>query len=191
VLTNVLHSLSLSALGRPSLTQQIVERMYDEATGLFWPVAIPPLAKRPALTWTALAPLALPDLPEAIGRRLVEEHLLDAERFWLPMAPPSVAADDPTFRPGVHWIPAFRRIWRGPTWINSAWFVWLGLVRLGYSEQADELARRVAATVSGQGLHEYYNPYTGVGMGAPHFGWSTLAMEIVEPDSRAAASYLR
>jgi hypothetical protein len=191
VLTNVLHSLSLSALGRPSLTQQIVERMYDEATGLFWPVAIPPLAKRPALTWTALAPLALPDLPEAIGRRLVEEHLLDAERFWLPMAPPSVAADDPTFRPGVHWIPAFRRIWRGPTWINSAWLVWLGLVRLGYSEQADELARRVAATVSGQGLHEYYNPYTGVGMGAPHFGWSTLAMEIVEPDSRAAASYLR
>ena len=51
-------------------------------------------------TWAALAPLALPDLPEAIGRRLVEEHLLDRERFWLPVAPPSVSAGEPSFEPG-------------------------------------------------------------------------------------------
>ena len=44
------------------------------------------------LTWAALAPLALPDLPEAIGRRLVEEHLLDPQRFWLPMPPAKATA---------------------------------------------------------------------------------------------------
>jgi hypothetical protein len=191
VVTNVMHSLSLSALGRPSLTQAIVQRMYDEDSGLFWPVAIPRPAKRPALTWTALAPLALPDLPEAIGRRLVEEHLLDSERFWLPAPPPSVAATEPTFAPEVHRLPALRRIWRGPTWLNSSWLVWLGLVRLGYREQADELVRRVTATITAHGVHEYYNPFTGRGMGAPDFAWSTLAMEIVEPDPRAASSYLR
>jgi glycogen debranching enzyme len=69
--------------------------------------------------------------------------------------------------------------------------VWLGLVRLGYSEQADELARRIAQTISSHGLHEYYDPYTGRGMGAPEFAWSALALEIVDPDPEAASSYLR
>jgi hypothetical protein len=191
LVTNVLYSLSLIALGRASLTDTIVERMYDSDSGLFWPLARPHPAAPPALTWTALAPLALPDLPEPIGRRLVEEHLLDPERFWLPLPPPSVAATEPTFAPDVHRLPAFRRIWRGPTWINSAWLVWLGLVRLGYAEQADELARRIAETIGSQGLHEYYNPYTGRGMGAPYFAWSALALEIVDPDPAAASSYLR
>jgi hypothetical protein len=191
VTTNVLYSLSLSALRRQSLTATIVRRMYDEESGLFWPVVRPPPAARPALTWTALAPLALPDLPEAIGRRLVEEHLLDPARFWLAVPPPSVAATEPTFTPDDHHLPALRRIWRGPTWVNSAWLVWLGLVRLGYPEQASELARRLAITIGSEGLHEYYNPHTGRGMGAPDFAWSTLVLEIVDPDAAAPTSYLR
>jgi hypothetical protein len=31
-----------------------------------------------------MSPLALPDLPEEIGRRLVEDHLLNPKCFWLP-----------------------------------------------------------------------------------------------------------
>src|SRR5258708_6829247 len=85
VMTNVLYGLSRLALGEPSLTPTIVERMYDESSGLFWPLARPALTQRPPLTWTALSPLALPDLPEHIGRRLVEEHLLDEDRFCLPL----------------------------------------------------------------------------------------------------------
>ena len=38
VAMNVLHCLSLLALGRPSLTATIVERMYDETSGLFEPL---------------------------------------------------------------------------------------------------------------------------------------------------------
>src|SRR5947209_3575313 len=99
VALNVIHNLSRLAAGRPSLTPTIVARMYDERTGLFRLLARPESAHPPALTWTALAPLALPDLPEAIGRRLVEQHLLDDERFWLPVPPPSVSASDPSFSP--------------------------------------------------------------------------------------------
>jgi len=191
VATNVLHSLSLQALGRPSLTPKIVERMYNDATGLFEPLVHPAPSDQPPLTWAALSPVALPDLPEHIGRRLVEEHLLDPKRFWLPVPPPSVAATDPSFsirEDGFLWI---RRYWRGPTWINAAWLVWLGLVRLGYREQADELARRLAGAVKANRLREYYDPYTGRGMGAVDFAWSSLILELLTAEPAVAArSYL-
>jgi hypothetical protein len=190
VMTNVLWGLARLALGQPSITPRLVERLYDESTGLFWPLARPAPRRRLALTWTALAPLALPDLPEAIGRRLVEQHLLDRERFWLPVAPPSVSATDPAFSTRDTVFPGLRLYWRGPTWVNSAWLVWLGLIRLGYAEQAEELARRTAEALLRSGLREYYHPATAAGMGAKSFGWSTLALELTEPDPRAPASYL-
>jgi glycogen debranching enzyme len=87
-------------------------------------------------------------------------------------------------------FPGLRRYWRGPTWINTAWLLWLGLLRLGYEEQAQELARRVTGAVSQSGLHEYYDPYTGRGMGAPEFAWSALAIELLDPDPGAASSHL-
>ena len=189
VMTNVLYALSLSALGRPSLTGRIIERFYDERAGLFRPLVRAEPAEEPTVTWAALSPLALPDLPEAIGRRLVEEHLLDTERFWLPVPPPSVPATEPSFsrresRFGI------KRYWRGPTWVNAAWLLWLGLVRLGYAEQAEALRSRLGGAVATAGLREYYDPYTGAGMGATDFAWSSLILEIIDPDPSAAVSYL-
>jgi hypothetical protein len=193
VMTNVIYSLSRIALDRPSLTPAIVDRMYDERTGLFWPLARP--QRRPVrriTTWAALSPLALPDLPEAIGRRLVEEHLLDPRTFWLPVPPPSVSASERTFSADEtpRGLRGLRRYWRGPTWVNAAWLIWLGLKRLDYEEEATQLAERISGAIGGEGLREYYNPYTGRGMGAVNFAWSTLVMELVRPDPRARSSYL-
>jgi hypothetical protein len=189
VMTNVIHGLSLLALGRPSLTPAIVDRLYDGQTGLFRPMARPTPAEEPTVTWAALSPLALPDLPEAIGRRLVEDHLLDSERFWLPLAPPSVPADDPSFSRRESTL-GIKRYWRGPTWINASWLVWLGLVRLGYREEADTLRHGLIGAVAAEGLREYYDPYTGRGMGATDFAWSSLIVEMLDPDPRTAASFL-
>jgi hypothetical protein len=190
VMTNVLHNLSRLALGLPSLTPVILERMYDEASGLFLPLAQPAPKERGAITWAALSPLALPDLPEAIGRRLVEEYLLDPRSFLTAVAPPSVAVNDPTFSTNDENAFGLKRYWRGPTWVNAAWLVWLGLVRLGYAEEATELVQHLAGTIAVERLREYYNPFTGSGMGATDFAWSSLIMEMVAPDDRAAASYL-
>jgi hypothetical protein len=189
--TNVMHGLSQLALGRPSITPALIDRLYDPSAGLFVHHAWPEDRHWPrVVTWAALAPLALPDLPEDIGRRLVEEHLLDSSRFWLPVPPPSVAADEKSFSLDDRFL-GLRRYWRGPTWINSAWLVWLGLRRLGYDAPAGELARRVLGTLAREGLREYYDPYTGAGMGARDFAWSALASELVEADAGAAArSYL-
>jgi hypothetical protein len=192
VATNVIANLSRLALGRRSLTGTIVARMYNHRTGLFHPLqrknGVTTRSDGP-VTWAALAPLALPDLPDAIGHRLVREHLLDPKRFWLPTGVPSVSASDPTFsehdRQGIT-----VRYWRGPTWVNSAWMLWMGLLRLGYASEAQRLADRISATVAANGLREYYHAYSGRGMGAHDFGWSTLAVELAEPDPIAGNSYL-
>jgi hypothetical protein len=188
-LVNTLWSLSLQALGRPSATDALVDRLWDERRGLFVDRAEPGGIRPGALTWTALAPLALPDLPEAIGRRLVEEHLLNESEFLTAVAPPSVAASEPSYEPGGHRGP-LRRYWRGPTWVNSAWLVWLGLRRLGYEQAAARLAAGVIGAVEREGLREYYDPRTGAGLGATEFAWSALVAELAEPDPSAVASHL-
>ena len=188
VTTNVLANLSRMALGMPSSTPALVERCWDERRGLFMPLARPEVRRPIPATIAALTPLALPDLPEQIGRRLVEEHLLDPGRFWSEVPPPSVSLADPSFTVRDRGMIGQRRYWRGPTWINTAWLCWMGLVRLGYDEAAAELTQRLAAAVAASGLREYYNPHTGTGMGAQDFGWSSLVMELLEPDLVAAAS---
>jgi hypothetical protein len=189
VMTNVLWGLARLAAGEPSITPALIDRLWDERLGLFLDEAQPSGLRPEVETWAALAPLALPDLPEPIGRRLVEEHLLDPRRFWLAVPPPSVSAGERGFEPGrgAGWK---RSYWRGPTWINAAWMLWIGLVRLGYPDQARQMVRRLAETVLRQGLREYYNPLTGEGLGATNFAWTSLILEMADPSPQAAGSYL-
>jgi len=189
VLPNVMHGLSELALGRPSITPALIDRLYDDHIGAFRPRASPPARRQLPFCWDALSPLALPDLPEEIGRRLVEEHLLEPKRFWLPVPPPSVAADEPAFSRRDRFL-GLRRYWRGPTWVNEAWLLSLGMRRLGYGDEADELARRLAALVPRERVREYYDPYTGNGMGARQFAWSTLVAELADPDPRSLGSFV-
>ena len=97
--------------------------------------------------------------------------------FLTPVAPPSVAASEPSYEPGGSRGPV-RRYWRGPTWVNSAWLVWLGLRRLGYEEAAARMANGVIGAVEREGLREYYDPRTGAGLGAEDFAWSALVAEL-------------
>jgi hypothetical protein len=188
-LVNTLWSLSLQALGRSSATLALVDRLWDERRGLFLDEAQPGGLPPQTLTWASLAPLALPDLPEAIGRRLVEEHLLNEREFLTAVAPPSVAVGERGYEPGGGRGP-IRRYWRGPTWVNSAWMVWLGLRRLGYEAEATRLASGVIGAVAHEGLREYYDPRNGKGMGARDFAWSALVAELAAPDPVADRSYL-
>lgn len=188
-LVNTLWSLSLQSMGRPSATPALVDRLWDERRGLFVDEAQPGGLRPGPVAWTSLAPLALPDLPEAIGRRLVEEQLLDSGRFLTPVAPPSVAVGEPGYEPGGS-QGLLRRYWRGPTWVNSAWLVWLGMRRLGYTEEAANLADGIIGAVAHEGLREYYDPRDGRGMGAKDFAWSGLIAELAAPDEAGLNSYI-
>ncbi len=202
VVVNVLWCLARLAAGEPSITPAIVDRLWDEDRGLFLDVARGKLAREAETdplggdhrvrtsTWSALAPLALPDLPEEIGRRLVEEHLLDRDRYWTPYPPPSVSPEEPSFEPRDWETMLVRRYWRGPTWINSAWLIWLGMRRLGYDAEAERMATALGEAYVREGSREFYEPFTGEGLGAREFGWSTLIAELADPDPDAASSHL-
>ena len=202
VVVNVLWGLARLALGEPSITPALIDRLWDERYGLFLDSARGDVSRKrstepldgdfriPVSTWAALAPLALPDLPEQIGRRLVEEHLLDSRRYWTPVPPTSVSAEEPSFEPRAWRGFLTRRYWRGPTWVNSAWLIWLGLRRLGYADEADHLAGTLCRVYEREGSREFYEPFTGDGLGAEQFGWSALAAELADPDPRAANSHL-
>ena len=86
---------------------------WTRATGLFFDLA--GRAERPVRvsTWSALSPLMLDALPEDVRRRLVEEHLLDPRRYRAPFGIPSVAMDEPSFRPGLRPVAHVARARRG------------------------------------------------------------------------------
>ena len=100
-----------------------------------------------------------------------------------------MAIDEPSFSLHEHML-GLRRYWRGPTWVNSAWLIWLGLVRLGYRAEAEALAGGIQRAVLRSGLREFYDPRDARGMGAREFAWSALALELAEPDERAHGSHL-
>ena len=126
-------------------------------------------------TWSALSPLLLDGLPEDVRRRLVEEHLLDPRRYRAPVGIPSVAMDEPAFKPGFDlW-----RTWRGPAWMNVAW-LFLGPLRdLGYGDDADRIAGGLLDAAVRGGLREYYDPHTGQGLAARGFAMSALIADLV------------
>ena len=62
--------------------------------------------------------------------------------------------------------------WRGPIWINTNWALWLGLLRYGYNDRAEQLRQGVFKLVTNQGFREYYDPTTGEGLGGKNFSWT-------------------
>ncbi len=152
----------------------LLTKCWDEAAGAFFDLS--GVAERPVkvVTISSLMPLILPDLPRNIVERLVEQWVANPEHFWLPFPLPSAPASDPKFMPGN----PRGFIWRGPSWVNTNWFLSHALRRHGYPELADTIVAKTHEAVELSGFREYYQPYTGEGLGARDFGWTTLILDM-------------
>ncbi len=154
----------------------LVAKCYDENDGIFFDLYGAKETSARVLTVTSLLPLITEHLPAEIAHRVVNDHLSNPAEFWLPYPLPSVAANEPSFDPeGKTGL-----LWRGATWVNMNWALVGGLRQYGYTEIADELARRTCAMVARGGWREYFSPYTAKGYGAPNFGWTTLILDFLE-----------
>ena len=185
VLVNSIYALGLQSLARllgnsieslefrddaSKTMESLVNKCWDVDTEAFLDLnGLQEIPNR-TVTISSLMPIILPDLSPDIVKRLVEKWIISEDHFWLPYPLPSVPASNSKFIPGdPHGF-----IWRGPSWINTNWFITKGLKLHGYQELADDISAKSLACIQKSGFREYYNPYTGEGLGAKNFGWSTL-----------------
>ena len=154
------------------------EKCWDERNGVFWDLYGYDEHRARVLTFTSLFPLIIDSLDRHMVWRLVEEHLLNDREFWLPFPVPSVAANESSFDPEFK----SRAIWRGPTWVNSNFYLYWGLRAHGYRDVATELAKRTVQMVARGGMREFFNPFTGEGLGALNFGWTALVLDLIQAE---------
>lgn len=128
----------------------------------------------PGGTVAGLLPLLLSAAPSPVVDRIAA-RLADRHEFGAAFPVPSVARTHPAFRAG----PMRDLLWRGPTWINTNWYIARGLRRHGHMALAQGIEDASVTLVERSGFREYFNPGTGVGHGARGFAWSALAFEML------------
>lgn len=148
----------------------MIDRMWDEETGLFWALRRAPDGKRypvRVLTPFSLYPLWTGRLPKSISERLIA-HLTNPRTFWPRYPLATVAQNDPKYNPN--------QMWRGPTWVNINYLFCEGLARIGRVDLARELRQRTLNLIMQHNdIYEYYHPETGTRppKAAPIFGWTS------------------
>ncbi|MFJ2895020.1 MGH1-like glycoside hydrolase domain-containing protein [Streptomyces sp. NPDC087218] len=147
--------------------------MYDPADGWFHDTALDtgaPLTARgrgiegAVPLWTGTA--------SGAQARAVRDRLTGPAEFATTVPFPTVAKSSPYFSPTAYW--------RGPVWLDQAYFALGGLRRYGYGKDADALRDRLvthAAGLAGDGpIMENYDPTTGAPLNAPGFSWSAALL---------------
>ncbi len=108
------------------------------------------------------------------AKRMVREHLLNADEFWLKYPVASYAKTEPDY----YQNPTAKECnWRGPTWAPTNYMIFQGRRADGFETEARERARRLftMAIQKTPVLREYYNAETGAGLGQTRF-WGFTAL---------------
>ena len=104
--------------------------------------------------------------PERIAA--VAADLGDPRAYGGACGPAGVHRDEPAFSP--------RAYWRGPSWPQIDYLLWLGLRRAGQDAAAQALAQATIAGAEKSGLAEYWDSDDGTGLGAIPQSWAGLAL---------------
>ncbi|MBM7071099.1 cell wall anchor protein [Shewanella sp. 202IG2-18] len=158
-----------------TLVQKIQTQFFDEESGFFYDIRFNG-ERRTRLVeqgkgvegWIPMwAKAATPNQ----ARLMVERHLTN-KQFATTVPFPTVSADNLSFAPA--------RYWRGPVWLDQAWFGLKGLKNYGYHKHAKRLANQLvnhAEGVLNDGvIRENYHPLTGEGLHCNNFSWSASVL---------------
>lgn len=111
------------------------------------------------------------NLAESAQAEAVKTVMMDPAKFSTYIPFPTVSRDNPHYNSGY---------WRGPVWLDQAWFAVRALRNYGYHEEADMFTARLfdrprGLKDSGDPIRENYHPETGEGLKVSHFSWSAVA----------------
>ena len=116
--------------------------------------------------WTALWANAASQAQAAT----VKDRMMDPKKFFTKVPFQTMGADHPKFDP-------LNGYWRGPNWLDQAYFGVKGLRNYGFNAEADKATVQLlkgAEGVLGKGksIRENYHPISGEGREAQNFSWS-------------------
>ena len=131
------HYAAEAAALRERTAAQVNALLWDETDGLYYDRLSDGRLSLVASVASFL-PLWAGICPPERAARLVRT-LTDPARFWTALPVPSIAKDSPCYDTDM---------WRGCSWLNLDYFLWLGLRRYGFAAEAEELRRRVLAGVN-------------------------------------------
>jgi hypothetical protein len=162
------------------LAQRIEDEMWSEEDGCWFDLSGGEFVKveTPAIWFPAFMGITK---NETRVKRVIEEHMLDPQRFFGRYPIPSVAYDSPYYdkaRDGFYW--------QGQVWLITLYSAVKTLDSAGYDEERNELVSRAMEMMSDKGgIYETYNALTGDvgwgsgGVGNPscfQFGWSSTVV---------------
>ena len=164
------------------LEEAIQRTFWDEEAGFYFDRSEITGQLNRLRTVAGLLPLWLGTVPAERASRLVEEHLLNPEEFWLNYPVATWAKNEKGYyqeRKGGECT------WMGATWIPTNYMVFHGLKNQGFSQAAHQLAVRTLEMVLAESTtREYYNGETGAGQGlSPFWGWSSLGYVMALEDA--------
>jgi putative isomerase len=116
--------------------------------------------------WTALwANAATQEQAEA-----VKDKMMDPNKFYTKVPFQTMSADHKKFDP-------LKGYWRGPNWLDQAYFGVKGLRNYGFNNEADKATIQILEGAEGllgkgESIRENYHPLTGEGLHAQNFSWS-------------------
>jgi neutral trehalase len=121
-----------------------------------------------AVLWAGVA------TPEQ-ARRMIYDHLFNAQEFWAAYPVPALARSERWYSRD-YYPTDLGCNWRAKTWIPTNYMIYRGLRGYGYRDLASLVAHQTHKLVKQAGNREYYDAETGAGCGLdPFWGWSLLA----------------
>ncbi|QNK01833.1 MGH1-like glycoside hydrolase domain-containing protein [Dyella telluris] len=166
-----------------AMKTQIQQAMFDAKAGYFFDIRLgshEPVRVYGPEGWMPLwAGVATPEQAQAVSR-----VMMAPDKFGTLMPFPTLARDNPKFSP-------IKGYWRGPVWLDQAYFGVEALRRYGLRSEADDMARRLvinAQGLTGQGTtYENYDPLTGHGYQSPNFSWSAASYLLLIEDASSTS----
>jgi putative isomerase len=100
----------------------------------------------------------------------VKNKMMNPEKFFTKVPFQTMSADHEKFDP-------LKGYWRGPNWLDQAYFGVKGLCNYGFDEDADRATIQILEGAEGllekgKAIRENYHPLTGEGLHAQNFSWS-------------------
>ena len=114
-------------------------------------------------------------------RRSVCQMIYKEARFNTFVPFPTLEASHPEFDPEQGY-------WRGPVWLDQAYFAVQGMRKANMWDESNEMFKKLLNNPAGlkqqAPIYENYHPGSGIGLNAPHFSWSAAHLLMLYRDEK-------